>query len=209
MARHASTIDWPHVAAMASGGDTIATIAAELDVGVNTLTRRCKQDNGCTVAALGRSHSGADPAVVENSGQDLPLTDSRHRLLWDNIGAAIQDGATDEEIFTVTGRSPSSLDTACKKKHKRSWADWAGKHRAILTMRVRRIQLQAANAGNVSMMKLTGEELIGQGEGLGVESNVIGWDWVQVPSGSTTEYVDSMLDAASRLSKVTVEGKVR
>ena len=86
----------------------------------------------------------------------------RVEVNWDLVKALCEIQCTLEEIIAVTGVTESTIERACKREHKRTFADFSREKRRGGLISLRRAQWARMRAGSDTMLIWLGKQHLGQ-----------------------------------------------
>lgn len=83
---------------------------------------------------------------------------------WDKVATLAAIYCPAEEICAVMDFTQDTLNRACKRKFKKTYAEWSAEKRGTGRAALRNMQMAAAKKGNITMMIWLGKQLLGQSD---------------------------------------------
>ena len=88
----------------------------------------------------------------------------RVKIDWEQMDKLCQMQCLLEEIAAYFRCSIDTIERACKREHRVTFADYYAEKSAGGRIALRRVQMQTALKGNVTMMTWLGKQLLGQSD---------------------------------------------
>lgn len=143
----AAAIDWPKIDRMLAAGCDKREVCRAIGMHLNTLSKRCKKEKGCTFATYAERGMGRPLVPID----------------WDQVKGMLQIMCTQAEIASVLGVHIDTLNNRCKSEKGCTFSEFIDKNREFGKVSLRRQMWKRAHK-NDSVLIFMSKNFLGMAD---------------------------------------------